>query len=61
MKSITETSDYIRTGGLPIQLPQDLKLLEIMRDTQKRFSSDPDILAPIERELKRLTEGVKQC
>ena len=50
-------SDYLTTGGLPIQLPNDIILLHNMLLMQKQYDNDEDMIKPIELKLKKLQEA----
>lgn len=49
-------NEYLRTGGLPIPLPDDEKILRAMLSMQKAHDPAPEMVEPMERKLKKIQE-----
>ena len=47
-------TEFIRTGGLPIGLPDDPETLKRMIESEKRFGDDKAVLRKMTDKLKRL-------
>jgi len=49
-------TEYLRTGGLPIGLPDDIPTLKRMIDSEERFATDKTNLNIMKNKLKRIVE-----